>query len=337
MNKFYSWILTGFIGLSCPLPAIAERHVDVQRFADIAEAKTLSFPASVINLQLAGIAAETGARITGFEIEVGDVIEQGTVLVELDCRAALINRSRIKAAIKQLIARRKLTRQQLERATRLSSSSSISREELDQRQTQLDADNASIEEQEANLKAAQLNLEHCQIKAPFSGMVVEKMSSTGSYATPGVTLLKLLKLDAVEIHLELPGTQIEVLKQAQTLSFETNGTHYPLKLRSVLPLVNSNSLQQIVRLTIHSTSMPAGGSFGLVKFNTPKHFLPASYVQKRNGLFGVFIVDGTMAQFKVLPDAEEAQAVATRLSPDSLIISSDLQLLTDQEIITFQH
>jgi hypothetical protein len=82
--------------------------------------------------------------------------------------------------------------------------------------------------------------------------------------------------------------------------------------------------------------MPAGGSFGLVKFNTPKHFLPASYVQKRNGLFGVFIVDGTMAQFKVLPDAEEAQAVATRLSPDSLIISSDLQLLTDQEIITFQ-
>ena len=334
MVKFYSFILTGILGFSFISAASAERQVNTIRFGDIATARVLQFPATAINLQLAAIAAESSARIMAFPVQVGDYIEQGKLLVELDCKSALINQTRIRAAIKQLTARRKLTEQQLERARRLSTSSSISREELDQRKTQLDADNASIEEQEANLQAAAQSIDQCKIKAPFSGMVVEKLSSTGSYASPGVTLLKLLKTDAIEIEMELPSKHITELQQASDIVFNSQAKQYPLKIRSILPMVNSSSLQQIVRLSIDSSSLPPGGSFGLVSFSTPAHFLPAAYVQKRNGVFGVFVVEDSKAHFKPLPDAEEAQTVATTLAPDSLIITSQLQLLQDQESLT---
>ena len=334
MHKFYSFILTGIIGFSFIPAALAERQVDTIRFADIAETRTLQFPATAINLQLAAIAAESSARITAFPVQVGDFIEQGKLLVELDCKSALINQTRIRAAIKQLTARRKLTEQQLERARRLSTSSSISREELDQRKTQLDADNASIEEQEANLQDARQNVEQCKVTAPFSGMVVEKLSATGSYATPGLTLLKLLKTDAVEVEMELPSKRIAELQQAGNIVFNSQANKYSLKIRSILPVVNRNSLQQLVRLSIHSPTLPPGGSFGLVQFESPAHFLPAAYVQKRNAVFGVFVVEDGKALFKILPDAEEAQSVATSLAPDTLIITSQLQLLQDQETIT---
>ncbi|MBC8210490.1 MAG: efflux RND transporter periplasmic adaptor subunit [Gammaproteobacteria bacterium] len=336
MHKFYSFILTGIIGFCFTPAAFAERLVETIRFADIAETRTLQFPARVINLQLASIAAEASARITAFPLQVGDVIEQGKLLVELDCKTPQINQTRIRAAIKQLLARRKLTEQQLDRARRLSTSSSISRDELDQRQTQLDADNASIEEQEANLEAAKQSVDQCKIKAPFSGMLVEKLSTTGSYASPGVVLLKLLKTDAVEVELEIPANQIAALQQAKRIVFHSQATTYPLNIRSIIPLVNSNTLQQLVRLSLQSPALPPGGSFGLVRFDAPELYLPAAYVQKRDGDFGVFSAQNGKAVFTRLVGAEEAQAVATSLPAETLIISSQLQLLQHQETISLR-
>lgn len=339
MIKNYRWILTGLFGLTgllCTQATADERRVSAQPLASIATARTLQFPARVVNLQLASIAAETNGRITGFPVQVGDRVNKGQLLAELDCQSAQINQTRIQAGIKQLNARRQLTQQQLERAQRLSTTSSISREELDQRKTQLEADNAGIEEQQALLLSAQKSAADCLIKAPFSGMVVEKSSSIGSYASIGIPLLKLLKPEAVEIQLELPADLIPQLIAAEGIHFHSAGSEYKLKLRRVLPLVDSASLQQIVRLTIDQATLPAGGSYGLLSFDTARHYIPSRYVQKRNGAFGVFILNGERAEFRMLPEAEQGQAVKTSLAADTLIIDSHLQLLNDNEKVQTQ-
>ena len=339
MIKIYRRILVGMLGMFSLLYAqalLAERVVSAQAVEDITFAKTLQFPASVVNLQLASIAAETNGRIIDFPLEVGDEVKKGQLLVELDCQSAQINQTRIQAGIKQLTARRQLTQQQLNRALSLSSSSSISRDELDQRKTQLDADNAGIEEQQALLQSAQKSVSDCRIRAPFSGMVVEKISSIGSYASTGNPLLKLLKPDALEVQLELPADRVPQLLKAASINFHNAGLSYRLKLRKVLPLVDSASLQQIVRLSIDQAALPPSGSYGLVSFDTERHFIPARYVQKRNGVFGLFIVSNQRTEFITLPEAQEGQSVASKLSPDTLVISSHLQLLADQEKISLQ-
>ena len=334
MKRVNLFFLLSLLWVISPPLLAAERSVEARPFSELALSKTLQFPASVVNLQMADIAAETSGRILRFPLQVGDRVQQGDSLLEIDCTLANINKTRAEAGLKRLRATRDLTRQQLQRAERLLASRSISREELDQRQTQLAADNASIEEQQALLASAEQAVRDCRLQAPYSGTVIEKLSSVGAYVTPGAPVLRLLEQDQVELELQLGLDQIDVLQQADDLQFVSSGKSYPLRIRSILPRINPQSLQQPVRLSFTGTEPPPGGSYGLVSFSTDKIYLPSAYVQKRQGQFGVFIALDQQAIFIPLPNAEEGQSVATDLDPAALVITSQLQLLKHQDSIS---
>lgn len=328
-----------YLSLLCVVPVIynasvlAEHKVSVKPFAELALSRSLQYPASVVNLQIADIAAEASGRILHFSLRVGDVVEKGQTLVEIDCATSRIDQNRAEASLKRLQATRKLTQQQLDRAKRLLKSRSISREELDQRETQLAADNASIDEQKASLASAVLLVNHCQLTAPYSGTIIEKLSNAGAYASPGIPMLRLLKKNDVEIKVDLPVEIIYSLQQATDISFIAHTKSYPVKIRSILPLVNSQSLQQPIRLSVISEDRPPGGSFGLLTFETRNIFLPSRYVQKRDGVFGVLIARNQQAVFIPLPYAEEGQSVLCDLAADDLIITNHLQLINHQDDI----
>ncbi|MDJ0834236.1 MAG: biotin/lipoyl-binding protein, partial [Gammaproteobacteria bacterium] len=77
------------------LPLSADEHVvEVRAFSELAISRNLQFPASVINLQMADIAAETSGRVLKFPLQVGDKVQQGDLLLEIDCTLARINKDR---------------------------------------------------------------------------------------------------------------------------------------------------------------------------------------------------------------------------------------------------
>ncbi len=333
-----------------PLPALAlilcfvfgpglsaERSVSVERFDELAIARTLHYPARVVNLRMADIASETSGRIIDFPVQVGDTVKAGQLLLEIDCTSARINEKRIQAGLNRLTAARELTRQQLDRASRLVKSNSISREELDQRQTQLNADDASIEEQRAQLESARLEVQRCRLNAPYSATVVDKKGHAGAYATPGTPQLTLVQPEAVEIELNLPLSVVPILRESNDARFVMQDDTYALKIRSVVPLIDAQSLQQTIRLSITQTDKPAGGSYGRVAFSTARDYLPPQFVEKRNGRFGVFVADRHIARFVVLNNVEEGQAARAELSADTLIITSDLKRLNDQDPVSISH
>jgi len=304
-----------------------EHSVSVKPFSQIAHSRAFSFPASVVNLQIAEVAAESAGRIISFPLQVGDSVKQGQRLVELDCKTPRINQQRVKAGLKRLRAKKQLTEQQLKRAQSLLSSRSISREEVDQRQTQLEADSASIEEQQALIASANKSVSDCQISAPYFGTIIEKLSYEGSYASPGSPMLRLLQDQNVELEAELPVSAISNLRKASKIQFSAEKQSYPVSIRRILPLVNSRSLQQTIRLSFSGKDKPVGGSFGLVSFESAQRFLPAHVIQKRNGEFGVFLLRDNSAIFKVLKNTQEGQSVETDLAADERIIVDNLKNL----------
>lgn len=315
---------------------IAQQSVEVKKLSDLTFSRTLQLPAKTINLQLATLASETSGRILEFSLNVGDKVTRGQTLVRFNCITAKLNQTRVQAGLKRLNAQRQLTVQQLERAKRLTSSRSISREELDQRQTQLDADDASIEEQQSLLNAAANEIDYCQLKAPFAGTIIEKIGAKGAYATPGSPMLKIVQQDAVEIEVEIPVAQSKMLTNAKEIQFLTQNNSYPVSLRSLLHWVNPATHQQPGRLKITGKSKPAGGTRGLVSFQTPKNFIPASLIQKRDRKLGVFTLQDNKAVFAILPDAQQGQSVAVNLPAETLIIISPLQLLSDQMMVNIE-
>lgn len=316
-----------------PLSSFADLKVSVQLWSELAESRTFEFPARVVSQQIADIAAETSGRILSFSSQVGDSIEKGQTLVRFDCTNSKLNLERARAGLKRLNATRELTEQQLQRANRLSASKSISREELDQRKTQLAADNASIEEQQAVLASAEQAVRDCHLRAPFSGVIVEKHLFEGAYANPGTPVLQLLEPDAVELELDLPGYQVKELPQANRIEFIANDSRYPLRIRTVLPRFNSQSLQRQVRLTFSGESTPLTASFGVVEIQTARLFLPAKYLQQRNGELGYFTLENGLAEFNPVASAQEGQSTRIELNPSVSIIVDPLHRLQPKDAV----
>ncbi len=318
----------GFAVLLAAITSVcAEQPITVEPFSQLAQARSFEFPARVVELQQADIAAETSGRIVEFSLQVGDSVARGQTLLRIECSRANTEKARAEAGLKRLQARRDLTEQQLQRAQSLVQSRSISREELDQRQTQLDADIASIEEQQAVLQLARQAVEDCVLKAPFSGVVTQKLSAAGAYASPGKPMLTLLQPDAVELELELPTRHVDDLVGADKIIFSSNGQEFALSLRRVLPRINTTSLQQQVRLAFTTTNRPPSGAYGLVQFDSARNYLPARLVVQRNGELGYFTVEANSAVFVPLPLAQEGQAVMLQVSDDPPVITAPLKTL----------
>ena len=104
----------------------------------------------------------------------------------------------------------------------------------------------------------------------------------------------------------------------------------------MLPWVNPATHQQQVRLRFRGKNFPPGGSRGLIRFNTAKHYIPAEFIQKRQRSLGIFVLQDQTASFKALPGAQEGQSVAAALPAETLIITSPLKLLSDKQSVSIQ-
>ena len=86
-----------------------------------------------------------------------------------------------------------------------------------------------MEEQEAILEDARLQLSYTTITAPFDGQVTRKSAEVGDYVQPGFQILSLVALDDIWIEANLKETQLAKISPGLPVSIEVDA--YPdLKL-----------------------------------------------------------------------------------------------------------
>ncbi|MBL4620444.1 MAG: efflux RND transporter periplasmic adaptor subunit [Marinicaulis sp.] len=89
--------------------------------------------------------------------------------------------------------------------------------ELTLRVPQLAQARANYEASQAEHRAAQLNLERTEIRAPFQGRVRERIAGVGQYVSPGAQLGRIFSTDVAEIR--LPLTDNDLAKLGLSLAF----------------------------------------------------------------------------------------------------------------------
>lgn len=71
---------------------------------------------------------------------------------------------------------------------------------------------SNIDLARARLQDARRKLERCEIKAPFSGKVIEKNISVGQFVNQGFSTGKLMNLETLQIEVPLPAQELDWLK-----------------------------------------------------------------------------------------------------------------------------
>lgn len=292
----------------------AASNVVVQPLSELLISPSQSAQAQVVNEDHLMLSARIMAEVESVHVAVGDKVEAGQVLVQLNCDDYLLSQEVASSDVAALSAQVRLARQQLKRADLLLKQQNASQTLSDQRRAELETLSAQKRAAQARLKASDLSVSRCQPKAPFAAVVTTRGVSTGALVNSGTPLLGLLKLDGAEISAALNRSQLHSLQQATQISFQQEGQMFDLTLRAVVPLVDQRAKTQEVRFSFAEQRAMTGSSGRLI-WKDSANYLPVSYIVSREGRLGVMLQQGGTAYFQHLPEAVEGQSARVSLPP----------------------
>jgi RND family efflux transporter MFP subunit len=159
------------------------------------------------------IGSRIAGRIERYRVEEGDRVGQGDALVELDAAPYQAVVDQLRSSLESARARLDLAESELARAARLFEDRVTSREELDRRESEVRVARAQVDELEASLSRARIDLADTVIRAPTDGVVLETFKQPGEIAVPGGfagsgDLLRLANL--AEIRAELDVNEVDL-------------------------------------------------------------------------------------------------------------------------------
>lgn len=287
-----------------------------------------SAPATTLSLNESRISAETTGIVLDIPVQVGDRVQQNDLLTALDCRDNQLKLQQAEAGLASIEARVVLAQRQIERTRSLRKSSSVSEERLNQQEADLRIAVAERRAQQAGIAEAQLNQQRCEIRAPFTGVVRERLVGEGEWVNPGQPLIRLTDLERLEISAQVSVDRIASLQAADQIQLETNQGRYQVRLRQVVPVVEALGRNREVRLSF-SEGRALPGSSGRVVWRSQQPFVPADLPVRRGDSLGLFLVEQGRARFIPLPDALEGHPARVELPGDSQLVTEGRQALAD--------
>jgi len=152
---------------------------------------------------------EVRARVSGYLQSVhfkdGQIVKKGDLLFVIDPRPYQAELDNAEAALKLAKARLKLAQDNLARAKKLLSAHAISQEEADTRASDERVALATVEQAEAAVQTAKLNVEFTRVTAPISGRISRKLVTEGNLinsGTGGTLLTTIVSLDPIYCYAE---------------------------------------------------------------------------------------------------------------------------------------
>ncbi len=270
--------------------------------------RKLSANAEVKALNDAPVSAEITAVVKHIHADVGDVVNEGDVLLTLDQVDYELQLAQAKANLQSTHARLQQAELRLQRANELKQNQYISADDLLARETELAVQKAEYQRLLVAQKTAQRQLAKTTIRAPFNGVVSNRTAQVGQLLSPGAVVLNLIQTQNREVLAMIPSQLVPTIDQAKELRFVNQQISTPVELLKLSPVINQQSSVQKARFKI-SGELPAIGQTGQLIWRLDDAMLSADMVVKRKGQLGIFTVDGNQAKFRVLPNAQQGRPV----------------------------
>lgn len=173
-----------------------------------------------------GAEVNVGSRISGtvvsLPVAVGDSVEIGQLLAELDATALEAQADEARAEVALSVPRIDLAESILARRERLAEKGLASVEDLDLARNDLAAARAQLLADKARLRSAKIALSYTQVTAPISGVVAEVSTREGetvaaAFAAPN--FVTIIDLDRLEVLAYVDETDIGRVFIGQQASF----------------------------------------------------------------------------------------------------------------------
>ena len=257
--KGYALLLLMFSGAAGAQNAANELPVVMVEVAEASITRVAPrrwVPGSVVSRNDARLATSAAGRLE-FVAEVGTRIRAGERVAKLEDEAVRLRVADTKAEIARIDAQRAMSERQLQRIEQLANNS-ISQTQLDEVRSQLAMLTAQLEQAQVRHRSAMHDLEQTELRAPFSGVVSERLAQRGEYVATGAAIARLVDTVHVEARVQAPLSLLDAVRPTMELPVKFGGKQGKAQVRTVVPVGEERSRQFELRMTLADSAFNVG-------------------------------------------------------------------------------
>ncbi|MGR2920456.1 efflux RND transporter periplasmic adaptor subunit [Acinetobacter sp. 1125_18A] len=284
----------------------------------------------------------SGQRITKVNVNVGDSVQRGQVLAEINSesiRAELATAKANYAEAKAVLADASINNQRIQQ---LKNTGAISQQEATKYLTSQTTAQARLDAAKAQIDSNQLRLTQTQVIAPDHGVISARTATVGSLAQTGQELFRLIRDNRLEWRAEVTSTDLYKLKKGMTahiISPDPSRSAVSGSVRMIAPVIDPQTRYGLVYVDIPTTDAVRMGMFVKGEFDLgekPALTVPQTAVLLRDGFSYVFIVnkDNRVTQQKVtLGRRLNDRVEIVDLAANTQLVASGTGFLSDGDLI----
>ncbi len=320
--------------------------------ADLVDAVRTQIPRTVMatgELE-AENAMEVSTRLMGHVrevlVNVGDKVETGQLLAQIDDTDMLARKRQAEAAIDEAEAVLANAETNLARFERLYAEDSVSKSQLDDARTARDRARAGLNRAEAALSEVEVQLDYLRIEAPAPGTVTRRLVDPGDMASPGQPLLMLEQTGIMKVlaglsekDVDLVGVGKEVTVRITSLAQAT----YTVPIARIKPAANPMSRTFDLEAYLPNESgRLRSGMFARVEVPVGTReavLVPREAVHERGQLTGVWVVgeDG-IAHLRWIRVGQtlgdEVEVISGLEGGERVVLRADLPLVEGDKVVS---
>jgi len=322
--------------------------------------ETLRYSASIIPYTQVDLAFRTSGYVAEVmqvrgadgrirDIGTGDYIEKGTVLAQVRLEDMKNQVAQAQAQLDQAVAQHSQAGQDFGRAKVLFSTQSLTKPDYDQSQQRFNSSLAAVDNAKAALRQAELTLGDMDLKAPFSGVLLNRYIELGSLGSPSTAAFTIADISSVKATFGVPDYALSRVRLGEQLSIALQDELTPFvgKVTSISPSADQRNRVFAVEVTVAN---PRGhlkpGMIASLSLGENSHSsapsVPLSAIvpyPTEAGRFAVMVAEeragkwtATLREVQLGATHESSIAVAG-VKPGEKVIAIGAQLLKDGEPI----
>jgi len=272
------------------------------------------------------VVAKTGGVVIEILAEEGQYVEEGQALVRLDDERLILELSRAEAALARL-------RQDYERNEELFQKSIISTVEYERIK-------ADYETQKAARDLAQLEVTYTTVRAPFSGIVSERLIKKGNMVATHAPTFRLTDFDPLLAVMHVPERELSKLRKGQRAKLRLDalyGEVFAGVIKRISPIVDPTTGTFKVTIEVRDRSRQLKpGMFGRIRIvydtRTDVLLVPKEAILAEDDESAVYVVRDSMAYRQVVETGysnDKHMEIISGINAGDLIITTGQNSLRD--------
>ena len=289
------------------------------------------------------LAFRIGGKISRRMVTVGDRVEAGQPLAELNAEDVRLELDAARARLASARSDQRLARSELERYRTLLERQVISQSQFDSVESRAEASDAQLEQARAQLKVASNQADYAVLEAPETGVIAQRLAEAGQVVAAGQAVFVLAVDGDREVVIDLPEQDVDRFQVGDEVTIELwsrPGEPFPGRIRELAPAADPASRTFEARVAFDNETADAelgqsarvlvdhanGGADVLT--------VPLAAVTADQGESFVWVVnpdDATLVKTPVRTGAyrEDRVPVLEGLSADDWVVAAGTQVLRE--------